>query len=109
MSIFICPIANIDAPLERVWSFLAEPANYALWWDADTRSILPAGPAHPGQKIMAKSSAFGKQWEVNILVEGVDEQKHQLHLKTMLPLGVTVFNHITCTPINNTATQVTFG
>jgi hypothetical protein len=109
MSIFICPIANIEAPLERVWNFLSEPANYSLWWDADTRSILPAGPARPGQKIMAKSSAFGKQWEVNILVEGVDEKKHQLHLKTMLPLGIMVFNHITCIPINNATTQVTFG
>lgn len=109
MSVFICPIANINAPLERVWSFLSEPENYALWWDANTRSISPAGSAHPGQKIMAKSSAFGKQWEVNILVEGVDEQKHQLHLKTMLPLGITVFNHITCMAIDSTVTQVTFG
>lgn len=109
MSVSICPIANIDAPLERVWSFLSEPLNYALWWDADTRSILPAGPAQPGQKILAKSSAFGKQWEVNILVEGVDAKKHQLHLKTMLPLGITVFNHITCVAIDNTLTQVSFG
>jgi ligand-binding SRPBCC domain-containing protein len=109
MSVFICPIANVDAPLERVWNFLSEPANYALWWDADTRSILPAGPAHLGQKITATSSGFGKQWEVNILVEGVDEKKHQIHLKTMLPLGITVFNHITCTAINNASTQVTFG
>jgi hypothetical protein len=109
VSVFICPIATIDAPLERVWYFLSEPANYALWWDADTRSILPAGSAHPGQKIIAKSSALGRQWEVNILVEGVEEVKHQLLLKTMLPLGITVFNHITCTSINSAATQVTFG
>ena len=109
MSVFICPIANIEAPLERVWSFLSTPANYALWWDAQTQEINPAGPAHPGQKIRAQTSALGKQWEVNILVEGVDEQKHQLHLKTMLPLGITVFNYITCTALNNTAIQVTFG
>lgn len=109
MSVSICPIANVNAPLERVWGFLAEPANYALWWDARTRSISPTGSAHPGQKIMAQSSALGRQWEVNILVEGVDEPKHQLHLKTKLPLGITVFNHITCTALNKAATQVTFG
>jgi ligand-binding SRPBCC domain-containing protein len=109
MGVYICPIANIEAPLERVWSFLSEPANYALWWDAQTQAIAPAGSAQPGQKIKAQSRALGKQWEVNILVEGVDEPKHQLHLKTMLPFGITVFNHITCTAINNAATQVTFG
>lgn len=109
MSVFICPIADVNAPLDRVWSFLAQPANYALWWDAQTRSISPAGSAHPGQKILAYSPALGRQWLVNILVEGVDEPKHQLHLKTMLPLGITVFNHITCTVLNNAATQVTFG
>ncbi len=109
MSVFICPIANIEAPLERVWSFLSEPANYALWWDAQTREIIPAGSAHTGQRITAQTGALGKQWGVNILVEGVDEQKHQLHLQTRLPLGITVFNHITCTALNQAATQVTFG
>ena len=109
MSVSVCPIAMIDAPLERVWRFLSEPENYALWWDAQTRSISPAGHAIPGQKIRAQSSALGKQWEVNILVEGLDETRHQLHLKTMLPLGITVFNHITCTPVSNAATRVSFG
>jgi hypothetical protein len=109
MSFKVCPIANIDAPLERVWSFLSEPENYALWWDAQTISIMPAGHTSPGQKIHAQSMGLGKRWNVDILVEGLDEQRHQIHLKTMLPLGITVFNHITCTPLNNAATQVSFG
>ena len=109
MSVFFCPIANVNAPLRMVWSFLAEPANYALWWDAHTRSISPAGAAQPGQQIMAQSSALGREWPVNILVEGVDDTKHQLDLKSMLPLGITVFNHITCTALNPATTQVTFG
>jgi hypothetical protein len=109
MSVFFCPVANIKAPLEQVWGFLSEPANYSLWWDAQTQEITPSGSAHPGQKIRAQSRAIGKRWAVNLLVESVDEQKHQLHLKTMLPLGITVFNHITCTTIDSAATQVTFG
>lgn len=109
MSLNVCPIATINAPLERLWSFLSEPKNYALWWDAKTISIMPAGHASPGQKIQAQSMELGKRWNVDILVEGLDEQRHQIHLKTMLPLGITVFNHITCTPINNSATQVSFG
>ena len=109
MSLFICPIAKIEAPIEQVWRFLSEPTNYSLWWDAQTEEITPAGSAQPGQKIKAQTRALGKQWDVNILVEGVEEHKHELHLKTMLPLGITVFNHITCTAINSAATQVTFG
>ena len=109
MSVSVCPIAVIDASLERVWSFLSEPENYALW-DARTRSISPAGHAVPGQVIRARTTALGKGWDVNILVEGLEEDRHQLHLKTMLPLGITVFNHITCTPVSsNAATQVSFG
>jgi len=80
-----------------------------LWWDAQTLSILPAGHASPGKKIQAQSRAMGKQWNVNIEVVGLDEKRHQIHLKTTLPLGITVFNHITCTPINHSATQVSFG
>lgn len=109
MNVSVCPIAVIDAPLERVWSFLSEPENYALWWDARTTSISPAGPAIPGQKIQARSTALGIQWNVRILVEGLDQPRHQIHLKTLLPLGITVFNHITCTPLENTTTQVSFG
>ena len=39
MSVSTCPIAVINAPIERVQELLAEPANYNLWWNAHTRSI----------------------------------------------------------------------
>jgi hypothetical protein len=38
-----------------------------LWWDADTFSIDPAGPAEPGQQISARTRALGKDWEVRML------------------------------------------
>ena len=50
MSFNTCPVATIDAPAERVWRLLAEPGGYAEWWDARTRSIIPEGPAQPGQQ-----------------------------------------------------------
>jgi hypothetical protein len=58
MSVSVCPIAIINAPIERVWTFLSEPANYALWRDAQTRSIVPDGRAQSGQKIHAESSGL---------------------------------------------------
>jgi hypothetical protein len=109
MSVSVCPLATIHAPVERVWSFLTEPANYALWWDAKTRSIVPEGPASPGQKIYAQATALRKDWNVNLTVEEVDEAKHQIHLTTVLPLGITVHNHVTCVPLDSAHCRVSFG
>jgi hypothetical protein len=109
MSISVCPLATINAPVERVWSFLSEPANYALWWDAQTRSIVPEGTASPGQKIYAQTTALGKRWPVTVLVKDVDEAKRQIQLTTVLPLGITVHNHITCLALDPAHCRVSFG
>jgi uncharacterized protein YndB with AHSA1/START domain len=109
MSISVCPLAAIHAPVERVWSFLSEPANYALWWDAQTRAIVPEGPASPGQKIYAQTRALGKHWTVTVMVKDVDEAKRQIHLTTVLPWGITVHNHITCLPLDPAHCRVSFG
>ncbi len=109
MSISTCPIATVEAPAETVWRFLADPYNYALWWDAETRSIEPAGPAHSGQRISAQTRAWGKVWEVPIAIEGIDPDKRQLDLTTRLPFGITVHNHIVCAALNNSRCRVSFG
>lgn len=109
MSVNVCPIATINAPVERVWSFLTEPANYALWWDAEIRLIAPEGPASPGQTIHAQATALGKNWNVNVMVEEVDEANRQIHLTTVLPLGITVHNHVTCTPLDSAHCGVSFS
>ena len=109
MTVSTCPIATVNASVERVWSLLSEPASYAQWWDAHTRSIAPVGPSTPGQRIYAQSKAFGRQWEVNIVVEKVDESRRQVQLRTMLPLGITVYNTITCTPLDEGSCRVSFG
>jgi len=105
VSIRVCPIADIHAPIERVWELLSEPANYALWWDARTRSIVPAGRAQAGQEIHAESSGL----PILVMVDRVDEPKRQIHLTTKLPFGITVFNHITCFALPHSATRVSFG
>lgn len=109
MSFSTCPIAIIDAPAERVWRLLDSPARYADWWDAETRSIVPEGPAQPGQQILAQSVALGKRWDVRISVQAIAPEKRQLDLLTRLPLGITVHNHITCTPLDAQHTRVAFG
>lgn len=109
MSINVCPITTVDSSLDHVWEFLSEPKNYALWWDAQTQSIIPEGRAHTGQKIYAKTTEFGKAWDVTVTVNAIDESKHQMDLTTQLPFGITVYNHIACISLQNGTTQVSFG
>ena len=109
MSLRVCPIAHVHAPVKRVWSLLAQPADFAKWWDAQTKSIEPKGPTQAGQRIHATSVEFGLSWNVDVLVERVDETNHSLDLRTTLPLGIIVFNHITCKELDLWSCQVSFG
>ena len=105
----LCPIATIQAPAPRVWHLLAEPEQYGTWWDAQTIFIIPTGPAQAGQRIEAQTRALGRAWPVHIVVERVDEARHQLDLSTRLPFGITVLNHITCTPVDSRTCRLAFG
>lgn len=105
MSVSVCPIGMIEAPIEKVWTFLSEPANYDLWWDAKTQSILPEGHAQAGQRVHAKAGGFN----ILLTVDAVDESKHKIDFMTKFPFGITGFNHITCTALPDSTTQVSFG
>ena len=109
MSISTCPIATVDAPVEQVWQLLADPRNYGLWWDAETCSIEPAGPATSGQRISARTRALGKYWHVRITVASIDPDKRTLDLTTQLPFGITVHNHIVCGTLDSQHCRVSFG
>lgn len=109
MSVSVCPVTIVQASVEQVWGLLSEPTHYALWWDAQTRAIVPDGPAQPGQRIYAQTRALGRAWGVNILVGQVDEARRQLQLTTRLPLGITVYNHITCAAVDGASCRVSFG
>ena len=105
----VCPIANVNAPLERTWSLLANPSAYACWWEAETWSIIPEGAAHAGQQVFAQTRFAGMWLEVRIVVRRVDAAGHQIDLTTSLPFGITVDNHIVAAPIDDAHTRVTFG
>jgi hypothetical protein len=109
MSFYTCPIATVNAPLDKVWGLLSDPSRFALWWDAETRSVTPTGPAIAGQKILAQTRAFGRAWDVHIQVIEVDASRHMLQLTTSLPLGITVYNHINCNSLNEVCSRVSFG
>jgi hypothetical protein len=105
MSASVCPIAIINAPIENVWPFLSEPANYPSWWDVPTCSTVPEGPAQAGQIIHAKARGL----TIKVIVNSIDESKGQIHLTTMFPFGITVYNHIPGSPLGDRTCQVSFG
>jgi ligand-binding SRPBCC domain-containing protein len=109
MAFSTCPIAAVHAPAERVWDLLSQPTNYAQWWDAQTRTITPAGSAQPGQRIEAQTTALSRQWNVNITIERIDRARHVIDLTTRLPFGITVHNHIRCVPLDAATCRVSFG
>ena len=110
MAISTCPIAVVQAPADRVWNLLSEPANYDQWWEVQTRSITPAGSAQPGQRVEAQTTALGRKWNVvNITVEHIDHARRVIDLTTRLPFGITAHNHITCVPLDATSCRVSFG
>jgi hypothetical protein len=88
---------------------LADTAAYDTWWDAQTDRIVPAGPAAPGQSVYASTRALGRRWAVTTVVELLDEGKHQIRLRTTLPLGISVSNHISCVPLAAGGCRVQFG
>jgi hypothetical protein len=109
MSLSACPTDVIHAPLERVWRLLLDPAGYASWWGAETRSIAPPGPARPGQQIHAQARALARKWQVDFVVESVDQVRHQLQLTGRFPLGITIHNTITCVESGPGACRASFG
>jgi|ERR1051326_3439046 hypothetical protein len=109
MSFSTCPIATVHAPVEKVWRLLADPSRYDLWWNVRTVSIVPEGPAQPGQHIFAGATPLARKGGIHLIVQSVEPEKHQLDLLTHFPLGITVHNHIACTPLDRCHTRVSFG
>jgi uncharacterized protein YndB with AHSA1/START domain len=109
MTITTCPTAIVEAPVDRVWQLLADPHNYALWWDAETYAIEPVGRAEVGQRVLARTRALGKDWELRVTIAGVDPDQRIVDLTTQLPFGVTVHNHIVCRSLDSTRCRVSFG
>jgi hypothetical protein len=106
MSVSVCPIATVNAPVERVWYLLSDPARYDLWWEAHTRAIVPEGPAQPGQTVHA-DLILGL--EMTLVIERVDAGRHEIDFTSHIPLGITGHNHLTCTPLDPATCRVSFG
>jgi hypothetical protein len=109
MPVSVCPAAIVAASVEMVWSLLMQPETYEQWWDFHAEQVNPPGPAAPGQVVSGWSKALGRKWPVSITVERMDEQRHQILLRTTLPLGMVVQNQIVSARVDVASCRVQFG
>jgi hypothetical protein len=59
--------------------------------------------------VEADTPALGRRWDIAVTVEAVDEAAHNIRLTTRLPLGITVYNSITCTALDQSSCRIGFG
>lgn len=109
MTLRVNPIAYVRVPAEKVWDLLVEPANYCRWLEAHLHSVDPPGRVQAGQTLRAQVSTLGIPWELRMIVEDVEESHRGLHVMTLLPLGISIFDHITCVPLDDSSCQVSLA
>ncbi|HEY7122853.1 MAG TPA: SRPBCC family protein [Ktedonobacterales bacterium] len=109
MTVSVCPAALVAAPVETVWALLMEPERYDEWWDAHIERVTPPGPATPGQVLTAWSRALGKKWDVSLVIEMVDAERHQLRFRSNFPLGIGGLNQLNCASVDASSCRVQFG
>ena len=109
MAVSACPIGTVAAAADTVWSFLAAPERLDLWWDARVERVEPPGPMAAGQRIDASSRAFGHRFRVWFTVDAVDAASRRLQLTAHLPFGIVDQATLSVTPIDATASRLSFG
>jgi hypothetical protein len=87
MTISVCPAAQVDAPMEKVWGVLNAPAMYSTWADAVVEDFEPEGKAHAGQVVRLWSKAFGLKWHITMKIKEVDDRNYRISVETHLPFG----------------------
>lgn len=48
-------------------------------------------------------------WQYEVLVEDIDGPHHTLDVMVSIPLGVILFNHVTCQALDSSTTQLSFS
>ena len=63
----VCPVEDIAAPLDEVWSLLVDSGKLDLWWDAKLQRVRPVGTMVPGQLIDAAPRGFFTNFQIDWL------------------------------------------
>lgn len=109
MTISVCPIATVAASAEAVWAVLTTPEAYGEWWQARTERVEPPGAAAAGQRVTASVRRLGVRLPVTVDVLARDDAARTLDLRTALPLGLVVRNHLVVAALDAHSSRLTFG
>jgi hypothetical protein len=109
MTVNVCPADRVHAPVELVWELLTVPAGYGRFWDMTVERVVPEGPAAAGQRFFGWSQALFRRWRFDGEVLEVDSERHQIRIRTYLPLGIVGDNRILCTPLDDRSCNLRFG
>jgi hypothetical protein len=109
MTLNVCPADTVQAPAERVWELLMQPAGYGRFWDLTVERVEPEGPATVGQTFTGWSRALGRRWHVRGEIREVDAERRQILFHLSLPLALRSDNRITCVPIDARTCLVRYG
>ncbi len=109
MSLTVCPVATVAAPVELVWANLTQWERYSEWANVYVERMEPEGLAAVGQTIHFYGKALGLTLRFMFKIEEVNPEKHQLGLHAYFPLGLEEVPHISCFPIDATTCRVQYG
>ena len=109
MGLSVCPSAIVAAPVETVWSLLDPLSQLGTWADAEVLRVEPEGPVAPGQRMIARSHAAGRWWNVMFVVEEVHRERHVLQMNVAFPFGMNLHERLMCTPVDTTSCRVQYG
>ena len=110
MTLNVCPVDTVAAPVERVWELLREPAGYGRFWEWQVERVEPAGPATVGQKIFGWTpKVLGLRWRIDAEIQEVDAQRHVILFRVSLPWGLLSSNRIMCARIDDHRCTLRYG
>jgi hypothetical protein len=110
MTLNVCPADTVQAPVEKVWELLMQPADYGQFWEWQVERVEPAGPATVGQKIFGWTpKVLGWRWRIDGEIQEVDTQRHEILFRVSLMWGLLSSNRIMCARIDDHHCTLRYG
>jgi len=107
----VCPVAVVNAPVDRVWAILLDSKHYGDWADARFTRFDPPGQAVPGQVMWADPREFGIRFplEIRLGIVSIEPDHYRIVFDVDLPFGIHERTTISCTPLDERTTRVQYG
>jgi Polyketide cyclase / dehydrase and lipid transport len=104
-----CPTAIVEAPLEVVWDLLLNTAEWGRFYDVRVLSVIPPGPARPGQRLVGNPGPKFLPLRLVFEFTEVDSTIHKLGFNGRLPFGIRVREDMMIAPIDATRCRVNYN